>query len=78
MESQENLSLEGIFSPSQRIEILKDLCQNLDPFVPLNADMKSLLESLGIEHCDDPHILTKKLILMLEQALESAQKPVLQ
>ncbi len=57
-----------------RIEVLRSLCQEIDPYAPLNSEVREQLEELGIDAGEDPFALTNRLILMMENALEEFHK----
>lgn len=54
----------------QRIQELRQLCQDIDPYSPLSDEEEKLLAKHHIYSCFDPFVLTNKLILALEDALE--------
>ncbi len=54
----------------QKIADLKNLCLTIDPYSPLNDQDKELLNRYQIYDFYDPFMLTNKLILALEDALE--------
>lgn len=77
-----NLEISKKYGPEQfrnltldeRVHILKELCQIVDPFLPLSSDMKESLKSVGIENLEDPFQITNRLIFLLEETLMLDQK----
>ncbi len=67
------LSLDGL---RQRAEILKQLCLDLDPYLPLKEDQLDTLENLGLlglgdyRENVDPFRLTNQLIISMEDTLQ--------
>ena len=53
-----------------RIEILRSLCDQVDPYLPLNPMAQKRLRELKIDLLDDPFALTNQLLLLMEDALE--------
>jgi hypothetical protein len=51
----------------EKREILKKICKDLDPFVPIPEESKKILEYFGIREFSNPFLLTKELLLLLEK-----------
>lgn len=58
------------FDLEAKVNELRKLCQEIDPYSPLSEDDIKLLAKYHIYDCFDPFALTNKLILALEDALE--------
>ncbi|MCO4793323.1 MAG: hypothetical protein KC493_06420 [Bacteriovoracaceae bacterium] len=54
----------------EQIEKLNFICSNLDPFAPISEELKQLVKSFNIVELDDPFVLTKQLVVLLEDAVE--------
>ena len=58
----------------KQIEFLHTLCQELDPYAPLEEKTKESLKKLKIDPDNkDPFALTNQLIVRMENALEELQ-----
>lgn len=70
---------EYILKLKERIQNLKELCQNLDPYVEISQSVKEQLLSVGIESYDNPFNITNQLLMMTENSIEELlnleQKP---
>lgn len=65
----------------KRVKKLENLCQEINPFIPISDDLKDKLSLVGIVHWRDPDHLTKQIILMFEDSvkeLRDLQNPTLQ
>jgi hypothetical protein len=47
-------------------DILQKLCKELDPFSPIPEESRKILENFGIKNFSNPFLLTKELLLLLE------------
>ncbi len=56
-----------------RIKVLRSLCDQLDPYSPLEAETKNRLKELNINPINDPFALTNQLLLLMEDALEELE-----
>lgn len=56
----------------EKRQILRKICKDLDPFLPIPEESKKILEYFGIKDFTNPFVLTKDLLLLLEK--ESAEK----
>ena len=52
----------------QELKLLKELCQSIDPFMPLEDHQKEGLSHFGIED-SDPFKITNQLLALLEENL---------
>ena len=57
-----------------RIQVLRSLCQEIDPYTPLKSEVREQLKELGIDDGEDPFALTNRLLLLMEDALEEFHK----
>lgn len=68
--AQENSELgERIFTLEKKRDQLQFLCQNLDPFKPLEESDKKILRQFNLHLIDDPYRLTALLITLMEDTL---------
>ncbi len=51
----------------EKRKILKKICKDLDPFVPIPDESRKILEYFGIKEFTNPFLLTKELLLLLEK-----------
>jgi hypothetical protein len=58
----------------EKIEELKKICQEIDPYQSLTLDMKNRLIDAGVEDLSNPFYITNKLILLLEDAMEELNR----
>lgn len=79
--TETNFKSETTLSKRQRTKVLNDqirelknLCQALDPFLPIEAGHQEILKKYQITEFDDPFKLTNRLILLLENAIEEKMK----
>jgi len=54
----------------KKLSLLLYLCQNLDPYQKINAQMQKMLTEVGIHQLDDPFKITNQLIAMTEELLD--------
>lgn len=54
----------------KKLQRLKDLCQNLDPYKPLDAKLVKELEYFKIYEHNDPFRVTNQLLILMEDMLE--------
>ena len=66
-----NLSQKELLS--QKIEMLKAICAELNPYETITEEMKERLNAVGIFELNNPFQLTNTLIVMLEDAIEKQQ-----
>ena len=59
---------------TQRVEILNDLCTNLDPYKDIPVKFQEALGEFGIYETSDPFTVTNKLVILLEESIEELQK----
>lgn len=55
---------------TRKINLLKKLCDEVDPWSPLPPEQIAALEKFQIVSTEDPFQLTNQLLLLLEDALE--------
>lgn len=65
---------EEIFILEKKRADLEFLCRELDPFLPLTAEMKERLKAFHLEHVDDPFRLTAHLITLMENTIEELDR----
>lgn len=53
---------------------LRSICNDIDPYSELTAEMKNRLMAVNITDFTNPYLLTNQLIFMLENALEAQLK----
>lgn len=58
---------------AKKIESLKQICAELNPYETISDEMKEKLNSVGIVELNNPFHLTNTLIIMLEDAIEEYQ-----
>ncbi len=67
MRRQDGLKCEQL----RRIQVLRSLCQEIDPYTPLPSEVRQRLRELGIDaEEEDPFALTNRLLSLMEDALE--------
>lgn len=57
----------------ERIAELEDICQHIDPAQEISEEMKLRLERFHIVDLIDPFMITNKLVVLLEDAIEEWQ-----
>ncbi|MDD0853712.1 hypothetical protein HBN50_11430 [Halobacteriovorax sp. GB3] len=57
-----------------RLEELKVLCDEINPYIPLSQEHKEKLSALNIVSLDDPFALTNQLLVLTEDTLEELEK----
>jgi hypothetical protein len=55
---------------NDKIDRLKVICNELNPYLPISEDMKNQLLEFGIEDFSDPFKITNTLIFALENYME--------
>lgn len=70
MQQHNTLNQLDISQLKSRAQLLRELCENLDPYAPLTKEERDLLESLGVYNYEDPFQLTNELIMKMEDTLE--------
>lgn len=70
MQEHNTLNQLDISQLKSRAQLLRELCENLDPYSPLTREERNLLESLGVYDYEDPFQLTNELIMRMEDTLE--------
>jgi len=70
MQQHNTLNQLDIAQLKSRAQLLRELCENLDPYSPLTNEERDLLESLGVYNYEDPFQLTNELIMKMEDTLE--------
>lgn len=68
------VSITAVNQVHDRIESLKELCNKLDPYKPISADLKNELAQFQITEYCDPFVITNKLLLLLEDSIEELYK----
>lgn len=53
-----------------KIKTLKRVCDTLDPYNEMSAEVKEELTNLGITDLDNPFTLTNQLLFQMENAIE--------
>ena len=61
---------ERIQELSNVIEELNTLCRDLDPYQPIDTKTQEQLKRYGVFEIDNPFVITNKLVLILENAVE--------
>ncbi len=67
IESSEILILE------KKLEDLKMLCQELNPFAKISVEMRNRLRSFNLHEIDDPFLLTNHMIMLTEDTIEKLE-----
>ncbi len=57
-----------------KIETLKSICNELNPYLPISDEMKNTLLEFGIEDFSDPFKITNALIFTLENNMEELNR----
>lgn len=60
---------ERIFTLEKKRDQLQFLCQNLDPFKPIEESDKKILKEFNLHLIDDPYRLTALLVTLMEDTL---------
>ena len=71
---QKSLRAPSLRTLQKKVKKLQDICQHLDPYSAISDEMRTELNSLGLYTLDDPFVLTKQLILLMEDTLEELEK----
>ena len=58
----------------EKIESLKELCDTLDPYLPICLETKEELLALGVKDLDNPFSITNQLLLLMEDSIIELQK----
>lgn len=66
----ENTQLPTNYLDDEQLEILKFLCQNLNPYEELSLEEKLKLQEFGITDLSNPFSITNKLLFLLEDNLQ--------
>lgn len=74
MQQHNTLNQLDISQLKSRAQLLRQLCEDLDPYSPLTKEERDLLESLGVYNYNDPFQLTNELIMRMEDTLEEILK----
>ena len=53
---------------------LKSLCDNMDPFAPIEEEERERLHDLGLTQLEDPYQLTNLMLKNMEDALEEWER----
>ena len=62
------------FVSDERMEELKILCHELDPFQQMSLEQKLRLQEFGVKDLSNPFEITNKLLLILEENLQYRKK----
>lgn len=54
----------------ERLELLKDLCLNLNPYEELSLEDKFKLQEFGVTDFSNPFAITNRLLFLLEDNLQ--------
>lgn len=54
----------------EKVSKLKKICQELNPYMPINEKIKKDLEQFNIYDTSDPFIITNKLLVLLEDSID--------
>ena len=73
IKSKQNL-LERQEYLSRKIETLTNLCDTLNPYATLSFEEELILKKYNIVEIDNPFVITNKLIMELEDAIEEMEK----
>lgn len=57
-----------------QISTLKNLCLNFNPYNPIDDETKCVLESFKIEICEDPFLMTNRLLALMENSIEEWER----
>jgi len=65
----DNIHARYIIQLEKRIETLKDLCRELNPYEPLTEEQILILARFDITDTNDPFKMTNLLLMQLEDAI---------
>lgn len=54
----------------ERIKKLGDICNDLNPYMPITAEFKLRLREFNILEFDDPFKITNALLILLEDSID--------
>ena len=57
----------------QTITLLRELCDQIDPYATIDDETGKKLQSVSIMKWDDPFVLTNQLLLLMENAIEEQE-----
>ena len=69
-DNQSSLHIETkLFEPlsDAKLQILKEICADIDPFRPLSEELTLKLQEIGVQELEDPFKLTNHLLRTLEE-----------
>ena len=58
-----------------RVKILQDICDKIDPFQGISKEDRTILAQMGDFDYSNPYQLTNQLIVMMEDTLEELKRP---
>lgn len=67
---KEDKKLPSNYLNDEQMEILKELCQTLNPYEDLSLEDKLKLQEFGITDFSNPFSITNKLLFLLEDNLQ--------
>tara|TARA_R110002072_G_scaffold64203_2_gene159212 strand:- start:51252 stop:51593 length:342 start_codon:yes stop_codon:yes gene_type:complete len=57
-----------------RVQALKEICDTINPYLPLTDEAVKKLESFNIEISSDPFHLTNQLLALVDNSVEELEK----
>jgi len=70
----DNIHARYIIQLEKRVDTLKHICQDLNPYEPMTEQQKTVLERFDITDISDPFKVTNLLLMQLEDAITELKK----